>query len=398
MWIYRLISLVLLPFLAISALWRVLRGVETTADLRDRVSPRTPGPGTTWVHGASVGELKSARPVIEGLDGPVLVTSNTTTGRDTALRWGLDNVTVTLAPLDFAMSARRMAPPLSGLIILENELWPNRIATAHRANVPVILLSARMSRRARDRWRMVRGLTRRLLAPVALAVPQDQQSGAHLQQLGLPPDRITGPVTLKSAYAPDVSPLPEGLWPASRDKTILAAATHAGEEAIALNAFATALETDPELKLIIAPRHPHRAPDIARLIAGRGLSFATRSKGEAPEAQVYLADTLDEMSFWYRLSGVALIGGSLVDQGGHSPYEPAAYGCPILHGPFTGNFVEIYKRLGENGAAIQIKDANDLAAAFLAHGADDAMAKRARQLAQPADLAPIIARIKALLI
>ena len=44
------------------------------------------------------------------------------------------------------------------------------------------------------------------------------------------------------------------------------------------------------------------------------------------------------MHLWYQLAGVTFVAGSLTDRGGHTPYEPAAFGSAILYGPDTGNF------------------------------------------------------------
>ena len=63
--------------------------------------------------------------------------------------------------------------------------------------------------------------------------------------------------------------------------------------------------------------------------------MAQRSKGEAigADTDVYLADTLGEMGLWYRIASVSFVGGSLVDVGGHNPFEPALLGSAILLRP-----------------------------------------------------------------
>jgi 3-deoxy-D-manno-octulosonic-acid transferase len=329
-----------------------------------------PAPGRTlWLHGASNGELVSARWVLEavlhatpGLQ--VLVTVNTATARAMVAAWDLPGVTVAFAPLDTGGAAarllRRWHP--SALILIENELWPARIKAAMAAGVPVLVIGARISARSAKRWQIARGLIGQTLARVDWLSAQDAASRDRLLHLGLPA-QAAGPVLALKAFGP-VQMQPAPFPPVQpRDKTLLAASTHDGEEALILDAYATS----PFRLLIIAPRHPRRSTQIAALISARGLRFATRSKGEnpGPDTQVYLADTMGEMPHWYAMSGACIIGGSFVNKGGHTPWEPAQHHAAILHGPFVANFAQAFAGLDAQGAAIATT-ADDLAAALTA--------------------------------
>ena len=183
--------------------------------------------------------------------------------------------------------------------------------------------------------------------------------------LGLPRGRIGPQVNLKSGTLP----LPGGGLagqPFRRADTLLAASTHDGEDAIVLDAFVAARAARPGLRLILAPRHPRRRDAIEAEIARRGLGFATRSRGQQPGAglPVYLADTMGEMDLWYRAAGLCFVGGSLTDNGGHTPFEPAAHGAVILHGPHVANSAPAYAALASAGASIVVTDAATLATAI----------------------------------
>jgi 3-deoxy-D-manno-octulosonic-acid transferase len=78
---------------------------------------------------------------------------------------------------------------------------------------------------------------------------------------------------------------------------------------------------------------------------------------------VYLADSLGELGLWYRLAPISFLGGSLVDIGGHNPFEPAGLGSAILYGPYVSNFTDIFDRLQAVDAARQVRDSESLARA-----------------------------------
>jgi 3-deoxy-D-manno-octulosonic-acid transferase len=124
----------------------------------------------------------------------------------------------------------------------------------------------------------------------------------------------------------------------------------------------------PGLLTILAPRHSERGGAIAALLAERGLAVVRRSRGETPgpETHVLLADTLGEMGLWLRLAPVAFVGGSIAARGGHNPFEPAALGAAILHGPETGNFAPVYAALAGAGGARSVADGEAMGLAVAA--------------------------------
>lgn len=365
MLLYRFLMALLLPVMAAAT----VLGRWPAGALAERLglAPMGHGPAM-WVHGASLGELTSARAVIAALaaDGPVLVTTNTATGRALVAGWGLTGVTVALAPFDAAGAAARVIARwrIAALVVIENEFWPARVAACARARVPVIVLGARMSQRSARRWRWAGAMMARMLAVVAYLSAQDAASEARLVALGLPADRVGPRVNLKAGVIPHVA-VP---GPVPRARCVLAASTHEGEEGLILDAFMAAREAGVFDLLILAPRHPARGGDVARLISARGLAFGMRSKGDGLSSgvAVYLADTVGEMDLWYGMAGVTVIGGSFAPKGGHTPFEPAAHGSAMLHGPSVHNFSESYAALAQVGGVLAVADGTALAAALCA--------------------------------
>lgn len=373
--IYGMVMGVAAPVMLVATAIARLRGRLPPGALAERLGlsgPACPAP-RIWLHGASVGELTSARGLLEGLlaarpDLGAIVTCNTATARAMVSGWGLARVEARLAPLDGLGASRRFLArwrPVA-LIVIENELWPGRIAAA-AAFGPVVLVGARMSKGSARNWRRIAPrLMAATLRHLRLVSAQDAASETRLLGLGLPADRLAPRLMLKAHLAatdPGPPPFPT---PHSRGRVLLAASTHEGEEGPILDAFVQARVAGVFDLMILAPRHPQRGAEVAALIAARGLSCATRSKDERPDkaTAVFLADTLGEMPQWYAMAGTTVIGGTFGARGGHTPYEPAAQGSALVHGPSVHNFMESFAALDAAGGAVAVGDAAALGPAL----------------------------------
>lgn len=373
MLLYRLMLALAAPMLGLRFAWRRLRGLDARGALAERLARGRgmPAARRLWLHGASLGELAAARALIDSAlarDGALefIVTANSETGRAAVRGWGLARVHVALAPLDYRFVLRRFLARWhpDALIVIENEIWPNRFAICARAGVPVFLVGARMSAKSARMWRLL-GLGKALGAVRWLAA-QDAGSEARLQALGVARADTGARLLLKGGVRIGAAPhdLARLGTTFARDTTILAASTHEGEDGPILQAFARLYADNPELRLIIAPRHPERGAAIARLCADAGMTCARRSRDEPAGAPVYIADSLGEMGLWYRLAGITFVGGSLVPKGGHTPFEPAYFASAIIHGPHVANNATAYGALAASGGAVAVADGDALGPAL----------------------------------
>jgi 3-deoxy-D-manno-octulosonic-acid transferase len=252
---------------------------------------------------------------------------------------------------------------------VESELWPNLILATHARGTPMILVNGRLSERSYKRWRWWPGLIGPVLRAFDLCLAQDGAQAARFRLLGA---RRVGTVgDLKAAAVPlpinrsDLRQL-RG-WIGSRP-VWLAASTHAGEEQIAARVHRRLVAAHPGLLTIIVPRHPARGDAIRGMLAAEGLRTACRARREPIilETDIYLADTMGELGLFYRLGGIAFIGGSLVAKGGHNPFEAARLDCAVLHGPDMSNCAGMAAALAASGAAETVSGAEALAQAVSA--------------------------------
>jgi 3-deoxy-D-manno-octulosonic-acid transferase len=148
----------------------------------------------------------------------------------------------------------------------------------------------------------------------------------------------------------------------------VAGSTHAGEDEQVLEAHALLQAQRPDSLLLLVPRHKDRFAAVADLLARRGVKFARRSgmtvDALPADTQVLLVDTIGELLALYASADVAFVGGSLMPIGGHNLLEPAALGLPVLTGPSHFNSKEIALLLLRRGAALQVANPEELAAAL----------------------------------
>jgi 3-deoxy-D-manno-octulosonic-acid transferase len=358
-----------------------------------RPSEQRPHGPLVWLHGASVGESLAILPLAQRFrelrpDLAVLLTTGTRTAAGlVAERLPLGAVHQYI-PLDTPRAAKRFIdfwrPNLA--VFVESELWPILIGTARRSGARMALVSARLSEGSARRWSLAPASARWLFAALDCILARDSAQAERLHRLGA---RIDGIWDAKRGAAPlPGDPIALAVLEASLGgrPMVLAASTHLGEEGPILAAFAKV--APPESLLVLAPRHPARANEIADLARAAGLSLARRSRSEdVGEARVYLADTLGELGLFYRLALATVIGGSLVPgNGGHNPLEAARLGCPFAAGPYVQQW-PIYIEFAAGRGCLRLDQANALAAFFAAGLAGELapMGRRAAKLAARLD-------------
>lgn len=217
---------------------------------------------------------------------------------------------------------------------------------------------------------------------------QTEEEGARFLSLRLNPDRlcITGNLKFDQLFPVGIGEQSQVLreqWGSDRAVWIVAS-THRNEEAIILQVFRVLRESFADLLLVIAPRHPERFLEVAKLIRESGYEPVIRSTAQVPHAEtaVYLVDTLGELNLFYSASDVAFVGGSLVPIGGHNVLEPALLAVPILVGPYMFNCLEVMNPLKNVGALIQISDQAGLVRALVTWLSDPVARKQAGLNAQ----------------
>ena len=353
-------------------------------------APRPEGP-LIWLHAVGLGETLALRGLIAAMAGKApqasfLVTSTTRASAEVLAANLPPRTRHQFLPLDAPRYLESFLdhwrPALS--VWAEQDLWPGAVAATDARGIPLALVNARMNADAFARRARCKTLASDLLNRFRLITAQDPATARHLQALGAKGVSVTG--SLKAAAPPlaaDPARLAEARAALAGRRPVLLASSHPEDEA----ALFTALRARPLLTLI-APRDPARGPEIAARAAGHGLSATLRSAGQGPSADLWIVDTFGEMGLWFRLCPTTLIGGTFGPTEGHNPWEPAALGSAILHGPRIANFAAVFAALHQAGAAQPVQPEGIAAAIAADHSAMAARATALSGAAQDA-LAPL---------
>lgn len=308
-----------------------------------------------WLHAVSVGEVLAISRLVKTLDTAlpeylIFVSTTTRTGQELAReRFGQNRVFY--CPLDLPWAVRAYLNALRPrlFILAETEFWPNLLSGCFRRGIPLAVVNARISDRSWPRYRLLRGFFRPLLERLSRVLAQTETDAERLKAIGCCPERISvaGNLKFDVRVASETDAIRQLKALAPDLQLVVAGSTLEGEEAALLGAWPQLLEADPQLALVLAPRHPERFAAVAAMFDRSGFSWVKRSDWHiTPEGSlkplnpgtIVLLDTIGELASVYSLAAVAFVGGSLVPAGGHNPLEPAQFGVPIVIGPHYANF------------------------------------------------------------
>jgi len=337
--------------------------------------PRLPA-GCIWVHAVSVGEVQAAVPLIRTLverypNRHMLVTTVTPTGAARVRLLFGDTVEHSYIPFETPNAVTSFFDAVNPQIalVMETEIWPNLYHECGRRNIPLVLVSARISPKSVASYTKFLPLFRETLSHGIVIAAQSQADADRFGQLGAAPERtwVTGNIKFDIQLPPELAEAGEQF---RRDNfegrpVWVAASTHDKEEEQVLHAHEIVQEQFPDALLILIPRHPERFPSVRTMLHKDGRRFISRTDGLpcTSDIDVFLGDTMGEVPLFYAAGNVAFVGGTLVEVGGHNLLEPAALGRPVVTGPHLYNTQDIADKFEKLGASITVNNAGQLGSA-----------------------------------
>ena len=367
------------------------------ADVRRQAGPG----GFIWIQAVSVGETRVALLLIDRLrkrwpDLRIALSTPTSTGQALARKQAPPGVLVIYFPLDFLPfvngALNLLRPRL--VAVVETEVWPTLVLQSRRRGVPVVMVNGRMSEKSFRGYHCLGGLSRQVFGAFDLVCAQGARDAERYRQLGARAATlcVTGSLKFDDALAPSPA--------AAKARACLQAcgvetsrpiwvcgSTHAGEEEIVLRIFRELRAKFPTLFLVLVPRHPERANQVAALAERCGVNLVLRSEPPRTGVEGLLLNTTGELKAFYELATVIFVGKSLRGRGGQNIIEAAASDAPVLFGPAMQNFEAIADDFVRAGAGVQVADEAALQSAL-----EDLLARPERRREIAAHARQVIAR------
>ncbi|MCV2499997.1 MAG: 3-deoxy-D-manno-octulosonic acid transferase [Candidatus Lightella neohaematopini] len=322
-------------------------------------------PNSIVLHAASVGETLAIIPLINILKDyypstSILITNITFTGKIITNSYFSDVDNIYL-PYDIKFFINKfinyVKPKI--FIIVETELWPNLIKILNRRNIPIILINARISNSSFRKYKIISDFMSNILNNIHYVFAQSILDSNRFKLLGITPNKLEVINNLKFDIYLSKSVLIKSVklrfkWLLHDRPILIASSTHPGEEIIILKAYKKLIHNFPNLLLIIAPRNVERINELIYLISKSNLSYTIFSKHitSSKQYQILLVDTIGDLLLLYGISDIAIIGGSLLNYGGHNPLEAIAHIIPVIVGQYTNNFHDVYHKLKKNNSVI----------------------------------------------
>lgn len=316
-------------------------------------------PGAVWIHAVSLGEMRSAVPLVRALldrGDHVVTTHFTPAGRREAARVFADDIaagrlTAVWVPFETSWAYAgffRAFRPVAGLV-MEIEIWPRMIFAARGAGVPLFMCNAQYPTKSMARDASF-PLRHDLMRGFAGAFVKSDLQAERFASVGVQNIRVTGELRFDQPIPPYLIAAGTALrsWLGAGDRRVITVASAVeGEDAVYVAAIAALLTQDrvsqrlPAL-IVYVSRKPERFDEVATLLAAEGFVVGRRSQlldaslaplGDAPAINVLLGDSLGEMYAYLAMADTVIVGGGFTPKGAHNIIEPLALRKPVIVGP-----------------------------------------------------------------
>ncbi len=377
--LWRLMWLVLTPMVAVYC-WH--RGRKDPR-YRDHISERfgsgpTLPPGAVWIHAVSLGEVRSAVPLVRALlaqGDRVAFTHGTPAGRaEVAKVFGPEladgMVSSRYLPLEqgwaFRRFFRRVRPRIG--LVMEVEFWPVMVTSARRHGVPIYLCNGQYPGKsfAKDRW-----FRKSIPSGFSGVMVKSKMMADRFQSIGCPWIAITGELRFEQPIPADQIIAGQTIANRFRRPVITLSSVVDGEDDLFMDAIRHTRGPDAPL-FIYVPRAPERFDAVGDMLTNAGFRVQRRTdvltgdlKALAdfdPDADVLLGDSLGEMYFYLTLADQVIVGGGFTPKASHNIIESLAVGKPVAVGPNIHTIEYPGVEAIDAGVCTHLQTADDLTA------------------------------------
>ena len=338
----------------------------------------------TVFHAVSVGETNAIKELVktyreQNPDDIIIVTTTTKTGQETAQKAFANIVDkVTYFPYDFFFSVLLFFKAYNPekVIIAETEIWPSFVTIAKFLGIKVYTVNGRISPHSFDGYKKIKLFLAPILNNYEKIFMQSVADAERLVTIGAKADKTEVMGNLKFDITPNLTEEEKNKFreelKTNKYRLFIGASTHKGEDDIVLAAFKYVKCTERDAKLLLVPRHPQRYEEVSKLLDNCGLKWGKRTNNaNFDDYDIILLDTMGELAKLFSICHIAFIGGSFSQTGGHNPLEANVWSKPVISGPCTFNFKDVYKIVTEKNCAVIVNDESEFKKELLSFYQDE---------------------------
>lgn len=325
-----------------------------------------------WIHAVSVGEVKAianlAKQLKQQPDNPMIVVSSITeTGHAEAKRCLPEAEHHLYLPFDFYCLMKPILKTMkpNKIILCETDFWYNFLRLAKKEGAEISVVNGKISERSVSRFKRFSFFARPLFSLVDHFCLQSNLYAERFASLGIPKSKmvVTGNLKFdsqpKSMTPEEKAAFKADLGISENDKVIVVGSTHDPEEKQLLEAMRQLWEHEPQLKVIIVPRHPERFDAVEALIKTFSIPYQRYSQRHSSQAttsaSIILLDTMGLLGKCYQIASIAIVAGSYTKLvGGHNILEPLWFGIPMVYGPHMHGQPDLVEAVSTYGAGVQL--------------------------------------------
>lgn len=328
-------------------------------------------PHCIWFHAVSVGELNALIPMLKYFEGThIILSTSTVTAQNMAAKKlaeeiELNKISLIYMPWDHPYIVRKVLDGMKpqAIVLTETEIWPALIGAARKRGIKVAMVNARLSDSSFGSYQWLSMIAKWIFQSVGIVLAQSPNDSRKFLKLGVDPDKVYMTGNIKYASTPyqdrqTSRKFRKQLGYLDSNLLIVAASTHPEEEATMLSVFQELQEIYPDLRLVLAPRHPERFTVVEDYIQSAAKLETVRyseikSQVEQgtllrnyAEHEVLMVDTIGDLMQIISAADLCFVGGTLVDKvGGHNVLEPASAGVPTVIGPYYFKNIDTVDKL-----------------------------------------------------
>lgn len=329
---------------------------------------------TVWLHGASLGEIYSAIPLISNLaeqyNYQFIITYHTIDTQN-LLQQLLPNVMHQFMPYDNYWLIKKFIKKyhIQHAIWIEQEIFPNILYLFNKYHISTQLINARMSEKSFNRWKKFSLLSRYLLNKFNVIYPVSLDDKTYFDILTNKDCKYLG--NLKGSYVnlitnhqPTTSYDQQLVTYLKNSLSFVAISTHANEEEHLIQQHLLLKKQYPNFVTVIIPRHINRREEIAQLAKTKyHTQIALYSEEENFKlSDIILIDANNKINTILTAQPLVFIGKSLSQlvQGGQNLLDPIFNQCCVLFGPNMQNFKNIVTTVKHHEAGIEVDSFHNL--------------------------------------